>query len=379
MNPLRQLSEYGQSYWLDNLTRDALENGELLRRVGDEGLRGVTSNPKTFHDSFLKSARYDEDLKRATAQGRSSAEIYDLLLVTDVQRACDTLRPVYDATHGLDGYVSLEVSPYLAHDSEGSVAEAERLARSVERPNLMIKIPGTKAGVSAVERLLVRGLNVNITLLFSVERYLEFAGAYLRALEERQRAGKSISDVHSVASFFLSRIDVLVDQRLTGRAHDERRSPSEPKPAELLGKAAIANAKLAYQAYKASIAEARWLSLARAGASPQRLLWASTGTKNRAYRDVMYVEPLIGKDTISTMPEETIAAFADHGIVADTLEQGVPDARDVMSALERLQIDFRAVAEQLENEGIQKFIEPFDEVKKTLDERRSKLQASSNK
>jgi len=377
MNPLRQLSEHGQSYWLDNLTRDALESGELLRRVQDEGLRGVTSNPKTFHDSFLKGAHYDKQLESAVAQGRSTSEIYELLMVNDVQRACDTLRPVYDTTGGLDGYVSLEVSPYLARDTEGSIAEAERLARSVERPNLMIKIPGTKAGVEAVERLLVRGLNVNITLLFSVERYLEFAGAYRRALEARQRAGKSVSDVHSVASFFLSRIDVLVDKQLSERARDERPSPAGPPPSELLGKAAIANAKLAYQAYKASIGDARWLTLAQAGASPQRLLWASTGTKNRAYRDVMYVEPLIGKDTISTMPEETIAAFADHGIVAETLEQGVPEAREVMSALERLHIDFRAVAEQLENEGIQKFIEPFDEVVKTLDERRSKLRASA--
>jgi transaldolase len=377
MNPLRQLSEHGQSYWLDNLTRDALESGELERRVQHEGLCGVTSNPKTFHDSFFKGTRYDEQLQTAAAQGRSSSEIYDLLMVTDVQRACDTLRPVYEATHGLDGYVSLEVSPYLAHDSEGSIAAAERLARNVERPNLMIKIPGTKAGVSAVERLLVRGINVNITLLFSIERYLEFAGAYLRALEERQRAGKSVSDVHSVASFFLSRIDVLVDRRLTESAQGEHRAASEPQPKELLGKAAIANAKLAYQAYKATIADARWLNLARAGASPQRLLWASTGTKNRAYRDVMYVEPLIGKDTISTMPEETIAAFADHGQVADTLEQGVPEARNVLSALERRQLDLRALAEQLEKEGIQKFIEPFDEVVKALDERRSKLQASS--
>jgi transaldolase len=377
MNPLLQLSAHGQSYWLDNLTRDALESGELLRRVRDEGLRGVTSNPKTFHDSFLNSARYDDQLHAAVAEGRSNAEIYELLMVSDVQRACDTLRPVYDATRGLDGYVSLEVSPYLAHDSEGSIAEGERLARSVERPNLMIKIPGTKAGVSAVERLLVRGIHVNITLLFSVERYLEFAGAYARALEERQRAGKSVADVHSVASFFLSRIDVLVDKRLNELARDERRSPTEPKPTELLGKTAIANAKLAYQAYQASIADERWLRLARAGASPQRLLWASTGTKNRAYCDVMYVEPLIGKDTISTMPEETIAAFADHGVVADTLEQGVPEARNVMAALERLQLDFGAIAEQLENEGIQKFIEPFDEVQKTLNERRSKFRAQS--
>jgi transketolase len=372
MNPLQKLHEHGQSYWLDNLTRAALRSGELARRVEHDGLRGVTSNPKTFHDAVMGSSHYNEQLDAAAAQGLSTPQIYEDLTVLDTQQACDTLRSVYDTSEGADGFVSLEVSPYLAHDSAASIEEARRLWRRVDRPNLMIKIPGTRAGVAAVERLLYEGVNVNITLLFSVERYLEHADAFLRALEQRRSEGKSVHDVHSVASFFLSRIDTLCDRLLAHRS--QVGSQHDSPVAELFGRVAIANAKLAYQAFKVSCADGRWSALSRMGARPQRLLWASTGTKNPTYSDVMYVEPLIGPRTISTMPESTIASFADHGRVANTLEQGVDAARTVMAELERIGIEFRCVADELENDGIQKFIEPYDEVMALLDARRHKLQ-----
>ena len=378
MNPLLRLAEHGQSYWLDNLTRDALHSGALLRRVRHEGLKGITSNPKTFHDSVLGSSSYDEELQALAIGGLSTEQIYEELSVRDVQQACDALRPAYDSSNGRDGFVSLEVSPYLAHDAPASVSEAERLASHVARPNLMIKIPGTKAGISAVERLIYQGINVNITLLFSVERYVDFAEAYMRALEQRLHAGRSVHDVHSVASFFLSRIDVLIDQLLLQRARVKVSSQASQSALQLRGKAAIANAKLAYHAFEATMAAPRWLALAHAGANPQRLLWASTGTKNPAYADVMYVEPLIGPDTISTMPEETISSFADHGVVENTLQQGVAEARQVMADLEHLRVDFASAVAQLENEGIQKFIEPYDEVLKHLDQRRHRFQSRNS-
>lgn len=378
MNPLLKLHEHGQSYWLDNLTRGALRSGELARRVRHEGLRGVTSNPKTFHDAVVKDSEYDRQIEAAALKGLSTGQIYEELVVTDIQQACDVLRPAYDASEGKDGYVSLEVSPRLAHDAHASILEAERLARRVARPNLMIKIPGTHAGISAIEQLLFEGINVNITLLFSVERYLEVAAAYLRALERRITDGQSVREVHSVASFFLSRIDVLVDQLLSHRPQSPPAHGVSPGPQVLFGRTAIANAKLAYQSYKASLADSRWLAVAEVGALPQRLLWASTRPKNLAYPDLMYVEPLIGRDTVTTMPEATIAAFADHGVVADTLEQGVVEARDVLDELARLGIEFFCVTEQLENEGIQKFIEPYTALLEVLDDRRRRIQPAAS-
>jgi transketolase len=372
MNSLLKLREHGQSYWLDNLTRKALRTGELARRVEHDGLCGVTSNPKTFHDAIVNGPEYREEIDAAARRGLSAEQLYETLVVADVQMACDVLRPVYDSSKGADGFVSLEVSPYLAHDTEASIAEARRLAQQVARPNLMIKIPGTKPGIQAVEQLLFEGLNVNVTLLFSVERYLDFQNAYLSALERRLAAGRSVSDVRSVASFFLSRIDLLVDRLLEQRPNPVPGS-LHPRPRELLGKAAIASAKLAYQSFRALLGESRWKQLAEAGAAPQRLLWASTGTKNPAYRDVMYVEPLIGPFTINTMPERTISAFADHGQVKDTLEQDIEGARECLTKLEALSIQLRFVAEQLENEGVEKFTEPYRKLLAFLDERRHQL------
>jgi transketolase len=364
MNALLELNQHGQSYWLDNLERRALRSGELSRRVEHDGLRGVTSNPKTFHDAVLKSADYDEQIAAAAATGLSPPQIYEDLSTTDVQRACDVLRRVYDTTLMQDGYVSLEVSPHLAYDSQATVAEARRLWARVNRPNLMIKIPGTEAGIGAIEEALYHGLNINITLLFSIARYRAVREAYVRAQERRLAESKPIQGVRSVASFFLSRIDVLCDRLI-----QQRTGSSGAKQAPLLGKVAIASAKLAYQDLKTALAEPRWSALARAGAAPQRLLWASTGTKNPKYPDVMYVKPLIGGDTISTMPEQTIAAFADHGTVSDSLEGDVDHARTAIAELARLGIDLQCVTQQLESEGVQQFIDAYDELLHVLEER----------
>lgn len=368
MRPSR-LGEYSQSYWLDNLTRRMIADGSLARRVSEEGLGGVTSNPAIFHKAIASSGDYDEQIRHGVRIGRSTRELYEDLTTTDVRSACDILRPVYDRTGGADGFVSLEVSPHLAHDTAGSIAEAHCLHGVVGRPNLMIKIPGTAAGVPAVEELLFEGINVNITLLFAVESYQAVAEAYLRAVERRLEAGKSVEKIASVASFFLSRIDVLVDKLLGGSASADA--------AALRGKAGIANAQLAYAQFRALLAGKRWQALAKRGARPQRLLWASTGTKNPAYRDVMYVEPLIGAYTVNTMPEETIAAFSDHGEVGNTLASGADQARRVMTALEGAGIDFRLVTAQLEAEAIRKFIEPYDALLEVIEGKRGALRPAT--
>ncbi|MDD5247797.1 MAG: transketolase [Rhodocyclaceae bacterium] len=369
MNP-SHLIEHGQSYWIDNLTRRMINDGALARRVGEEGLGGVTSNPSIFHKAISTSRDYDDQVRSAAIGGRTAAEIYEALTTADVRAACDILRPLFDRSGGRDGFVSIEVSPHLAHDTEGSIAEARRLRAVVDRPNLFIKIPGTAAGVRAVEELLFAGINVNITLLFAIDSYLAVAQAYLRALERRLEAGLAIDNVASVASFFLSRIDVLVDQ-LLGHYPTAQAAP-------LLGKAGIANAKLTYRSFRELLAGERWQALARRGARPQRVLWASTSTKNPTYRDVMYVEPLIGPDTVNTLPEETIAAFADHGEVADTVAEGVDAARRVMQELEGIGIDLRVVAAQLENEGVQKFIDAYDALLALIDRKRDRYRAAGD-
>lgn len=365
MNRTVELLAQGQSCWMDDLTRRMIDSGDLARRVAEEGLRGITSNPAIFEKAVAEGADYDQAIARAALAGRSPAGIYEELITSDVRNACDILRPVYEETAGVDGFVSLEVSPHLAHDTEASIEEARRLWTMVGRPNLFIKIPGTPAGVPAVEELLFEGINVNITLLFSISRYEAVAEAYLRALERRLEAGRPIERIASVASFFLSRIDVLADRLLQQRIVPDR-PPPDPDPRSLLGKVAIANAKLAYQAFSHILASNRWMALAEKGAHVQRMLWASTSTKNPDYPDLMYVEPLIGPMTINTMPRKTIAAFRDHGAIQATVNQGVPEARRVMADLERLGISFDLVSAQLENEAVQKFIAPFDALLKQL-------------
>lgn len=362
---LHKLHECGQSYWLDNLTRGMMTNGDLDRRIREEGLRGITANPTTFGKA-LASDEYDYHIRDLAGRGNATKQIYEDVLVRDVQRACDLLDGVHRESDGIDGFVSLEVSPHLAYDPDGTMDEARRYVALVDRPNLYIKIPGTQRGVAAIEEMLYEGVSINITLLFSVASYEAVSDAYLSAMERRLTEGLPLKQVMSVASFFLSRIDVLVDQLLA-----QRRTASEDKQlTDLRGQAAVASAKLAYQTYLKTVRSERWEWLASKGARPQRLLWASTGTKNPAYHDLYYVEPLIGRDTVNTMPEKTIRAFADHGDVQpDTIEKDVEQAQSVAQALGAMGIGLDHVAWQLEHEGIQKFIDAYDTALHTLDDK----------
>ncbi|MCL7967678.1 MAG: bifunctional transaldolase/phosoglucose isomerase [marine benthic group bacterium] len=369
MESLFELLEHGQSYWLDNLSREMIRDGSLARRVEVEGLRGVTSNPAIFHKAISGGSLYTDQIEALAGEGLSVAGIYEQLAVTDVREACDVLRPVWQESDGVDGYVSLEVSPHLVHDTEGSIDEAKRLWDAVDRPNLMVKIPGTPAGVSAIEELLFDGVNVNVTLLFSVSAYEAVHRAYLDALIRRREAGRPLGTVASVASFFLSRIDVLVDGLLSQRI--DRRNADSAGPASLFGTAAIASARLAYRSFESVLGRDEWTALVEAGARPQRLLWASTSTKNPLYDSVRYVEPLVGPHTVNTMPEVTIEAFSDRGrVLPGAIREGVEDAQRVFQRLAEFGIDMDAVCEQLVNEGADKFIVPFDALIAGLAERR---------
>jgi transaldolase/glucose-6-phosphate isomerase len=371
MEPLFELLKHGQSYWLDNLSRKMIRSGELRRRVEEEGLRGVTSNPAIFHKAISTGDAYDEEIEALVARGATVPVIYETLVVSDIRDACDVLRPVYDASSGADGFVSLEVSPRLIHDTPGSIEEGHRLWEAVDRPNLMIKIPGTSAGVPAIEELLYDGINVNVTLLFDVPAYDEVARAHLRALRRRHDDGRPVDAVASVASFFLSRIDVLVDS-LVGHRIDADSNPGGP--ARLLGRAGVASAKFAYRSFERHYQGPEWEELAAAGARPQRLLWASTSTKNPLYDPVRYVEPLVGSETVNTMPEVTIEAVAAGSrIMPGTVREGYDDAVQVFEALDRIGIDMVAVAAQLVNEGADKFIAPFDRLLAGLAARRRDL------
>ena len=373
MNRLRKLPNYGQSYWMDDLSRDLLRSGDLPRQIRDLGLRGITSNPAIFGQAIGGSTAYDEQIASATRAGRSAAQIYEDLTCQDIRDACDALLPVYQETEGSDGFVSLEVSPLLARDTDGSINEATHLAQRVDRANLMIKIPGTAEGVPAIEELLFRGINVNITLLFSIEAYQAVAEAWSRALLRRIAAGQAVDKIASVASFFVSRIDTLVDPLLRHRIRPDGSSAFTPHPQTLLGQVAVANAKVAYATFRRMAASEGWKALTAAGARPQRLLWASTGTKNPAYSDVMYVEPLIGAQTVNTMPGATAAAFDDHGKLGKSLIRAVPQARKVLKDLKAVGIDLKRVTWQLENEGIQKFIEPFEKLLSNIEAKRARL------
>jgi len=358
-NPLLDLAALGQSVWLDYIRRGLIDSGELARLVAEDGVRGVTSNPAIFEKAIATGDEYTgQILELAAEHGGDAARIFEGLAVEDVRRAADALSDVYEASDGADGFVSLEVSPELADDTEGTVAEARRLWAAVDRPNLMIKVPGTPAGVPAVRRLLVEGIHVNVTLLFARSAYAAVAEAYLEALEERAEEALPIDRSASVASFFVSRIDTLVDLRL-----DERLAvaPPEERPRleGLRGRIAIANAKLAYRHYRGLVASERWRRLAARGAHPQRLLWASTSTKNPTYRDTLYVEELIGPETVNTIPPETLDAFRDHGIADETLTDAVEEAAAELAELERLGVSLESVTEELLAEGIAKFVAPY--------------------
>jgi transaldolase len=362
--PMRALFRLGQSVWLDNLRRGMLASGELQQLI-DQGLRGMTSNPTIFEHAIGGSHDYDAALAAEAGGSRSDAEVFESIAVSDVQGAADLFRrPVYDAAAGADGFVSLEVSPMLARDTAGTLAEARRLWKSVNRPNVMIKVPGTREGWPAVERLLTEGINVNITLLFSLEHYQQVAEAYLRALEARRAARQPIDRLASVASFFVSRVDSEVDRRLEAAG---------PAGAELAGRMAIANAQLAYAWFLEQQQTPRWGALAAAGARPQRLLWASTSTKNPKYSDVLYVDTLIGADTVNTMPPETLKLFEAHGTVGRTLPADPGDARRRFARLEAAGVDFADVTRVLEDEGIAKFAQSYEKLLGVIAEQRRRL------
>jgi len=361
MKTLINLLNYGQSYWLDNLTREKISGGELQNRIAKQGLRGITSNPSIFNKAISKSKSYDEQITQLVIEGKSAQEIYDALTVKDVQDACDILKPVYKKSKGIDGFVSLEVSPYLARDTQGTITKARALYKTVNRANCLIKVPGTKEGIPAIEQLLYEGININVTLLFSVKRYEEVAHVYLRALQRRMKEHKKIESLISVASVFLSRIDVLNDRLLSPSLTSYKESAQQSLPEALQGKAGLLTARLCYQSFKKIIGGTPWRKLEKSGAKVQRLLWASTSNKDPLYSDLRYVESLIGKDTINTLPDETIEAFADHGqLKENTIEENLPEAKSYFRQLKKLGIDITFVTQQLENEGIQKFTEAYN-------------------
>jgi transaldolase/glucose-6-phosphate isomerase len=368
MNPLKQLEACGQSLWLDYLKRSLIEKGELRSLIERDGLKGITSNPSIFEKAIGESGEYEEALKQFQAQAdHSISEIYEHLAIADIRAAADMLRPIYDETQGRDGYISLECSPYLANDTEATIGEALRLWAAVQRPNLMVKVPATPAGIPAIRQLTGHGLNINITLLFSVTVYEQVVDAYISGLEDLKRAGGDISKVSSVASIFVSRIDTAIDKRLE-KLGDKQLTD------QLRGKAAIANAKLAYVRYKALFSGQRWRSLAAAGAKTQRLLWASTSTKSPVYKDTMYVEALIGRDTVDTIPPATMDAFRDHGkVTPDAVEQDIKSARTTIAELESRGISLQQVTEELITEGVQQFADSFDKLFGTIAQRRRTL------
>jgi transaldolase/glucose-6-phosphate isomerase len=374
VNPLRRLHENGQAVWLDFLARRFIADGSLKSLIEQDGLTGVTSNPSIFEKAIGGSADYDSALKAAESEDDSDVvALYERLAIEDIQHAADALRPVYDATHRQDGYVSLEVSPYLAMDTEATIAEARRLWQAVGRDNLMIKVPATKAGLPAIRRLIGEGVNVNITLLFSQQVYEEVVEAYLAGLEHLIEQGGDASRIASVASFFVSRIDVAVDKLIDERLGRATEAGQRERFAELRGKVAIANAKLAYQRYKRLFAGARWNKLHAKGARVQRLLWASTGTKDKTYSDVLYVEELIAADTVNTLPPATMDAFRDHGKVRASLEDNIGEAKETMAALDRSGISIDAVTAKLVEEGVQLFGDAFDELLGAVARKRAAL------
>ena len=360
-NRLQQLHDVGQSIWLDSIDRRMLHDGELDRRIRDDALTGMTSNPTIFEKALSSSTAYDEQITDAEDQGLTSWQLFELLETTDVRDACDRFAGVYSSTRGADGFVSIEISPGVSHDADAAVEEARRLWKTVDRPNVMVKVPGTVEGAVAVRRLIGEGVNVNITLLFAIQAHERVIEAYMAGLEDRVKAGQPIDGLASVASFFVSRVDTEVDKRLD--ALIAKASPAEKERLKMLkGRAAIANAKLAYRLFRQKFAGPRWEALAKQGARVQRPLWASTSTKNPEYRDVMYVEELIGSDTVDTMPPATVEAFRDHGAVDRTVDKKVAAAEGLLKEIEAVGIPMKDVTEKLLVDGIASFQKSFDEL-----------------
>jgi transaldolase len=371
--PLQELTRLGQSVWLDYIRRDILENGTLAGLIRDRSVRGVTSNPAIFEKAITGSDLYDDQLGGLIEEGDDAEQAFEALAIRDIRAAADLFRPLYDRTEGGDGFVSLEVSPRLAEDTQGTLEDARRLWAAVDRPNVMIKVPGTDAGIPAVEQLLSEGLNVNITLLFSIEGYERVMEAYLRALEKRVEAGQPLERVASVASFFVSRVDTAVDAQLEELAAAAPGEGERNRILSLRGKAAIANAKMAYQRFQEIFGAERFERLRAKGARVQRPLWASTSTKNPDYRDVMYVEQLIGPDTVNTMPLATLEAFADHGVAERTVDHDVDAARAELRALAEVGVDLDQVTRDLQVEGVEKFVTPYDGMLERIEEKLSRV------
>jgi transaldolase/transaldolase/glucose-6-phosphate isomerase len=361
-NKVKQIHSFGQSIWLDFIDREIIASGKLKKLIDEEGIRGVTSNPAIFEKAITSGTDYDKDIVELAKTYTDNEEIFFQLAIKDIQNATALFEDVYnEGVVGADGYVSLEVSPFLALKTEETAAQAEKLWKAVDRKNVMIKIPGTKPGLEAIRRSIAKGININVTLLFGLPRYREVTEAYISGLEDHLAAGHKIEHISSVASFFLSRIDVLVDPML-----------DEKGLGELKGEVAIASAKKAYEIYKEVFTGERWKKLEAHGAKPQRLLWASTSSKNPAFKDTKYVEALIGPDTVDTVPLETIEAFADHGIAENTLEQDLDKATETLEKLKAAGIDIDKITQQLEDEGIDKFNKPFEKLLKAIEDQKNK-------
>ncbi len=383
-NPWKEVERLGQSLWYDNLSRAFISGGKIAGMIEELGLRGITSNPSIFEKSITGSDEYDADIEQAIHDGLTTSEIYERLTTDDVRSAADVMRPVFDRTKGIDGYVSIEVEPRLANNTNETIEAARRLWKTVNRPNIMIKIPGTPEGIPAIKQCLSEGININITLLFGIENYTQVAHAYLDALRERKQRGEDISRIASVASFFLSRVDTNVDKKLDAKIA-ERNGSGDPLRT-LLGKAGVANAKLAYERYheifndspsfpRRGAGGGEFAVLKAAGAMPQRCLWASVSTKNPNYSDVMYIEPLIGPETVTTVPDETIAAFSDHGKAADTLAANTSEAHATIEQLRNLGIDTEEVANELQIEGVKKFADAFESLASNLEKKRQSIES----
>ena len=377
-NPLLQLKAQGQSVWYDTVDRAQLVSRQFKRLLDEDGIVGVTSNPTIFQKSISHGDAYDVQMTQLVKAGKSTSEIYDALVIKDITTVADMLRPIYDKTNRQDGFVSLEVSPDLAHDTEGSLSEARRFWKMVDRPNLMIKIPATPEGIPAVQQALTEGININITLIFSIDSYRKVTNAYISALEDRNAEGKDISHIASVASFFVSRVDTLVDQLLEDKIKATNDNAEQQRLKSLEGKAAIANARLVYQEFKHIFHTPRFETLKHSGAHVQRPLWASTSTKNPAYRDVLYAEELIGPNTVDTMPLETIENFRDHGKVRRSVEDNIQQAKDELEELEKVGIHYDQVTKQLQDEGVQKFADSFHELFKGIENKKQNIQSKTS-
>ncbi|WDT75536.1 MAG: transaldolase [Candidatus Manganitrophus sp.] len=373
-NPIKELQKQGQSLWLDHLNRPLITSGALQRLI-DEGLTGLTSNPTIFEKAIGESADYDEEIRRLALERKEVPEIVDALTIKDIQMAADLFRPIYERTNGQDGFVSIELNPALAHQTEATIAAAKALHPRLDRPNVMIKVPATEEGLPAIEALTAEGISINITLLFSLERYAQVASAYIAGIKSRLQQGRPVASIRSVASVFVSRIDTAVDRLLEARILEAGVEAERAAFKALLGKAGISNAKMIYQKFKEIFKGPDFLEIQNQGVSLQRVLWGSTGTKNPHYSDLLYVEGLIGPETINTVPPATLAAFKDHGKVRPSLEENLGEARETLQKLSAIGIHLQQVTHQLQEEGVKSFSESFEKLFSRLAEKRRNMLA----